>query len=91
MFSYGEKDFYLGGHPLWELFRVTYRMIKQPYLIGGLALGLGYGWAMLRRVKRPISKELIKFHRREQMQKLRAVLKSVLTFKQVDSFKVLPD
>ncbi len=48
MFSYGEKDFYLGGHPLWELFRVTYRMIKQPYLIGGLALGLGYGWAMLR-------------------------------------------
>src|SRR5487761_1147933 len=23
-FSYGEKDYYLGGHPVWELFRVVY-------------------------------------------------------------------
>jgi hypothetical protein len=91
MFSYGEKDYYLGGHPLWELFRVTYRMAKRPYLVGGLALGLGYGSAMLRRAKRPISRELMRFHRKEQMRKLRAVLKSVLTFKSVDSFKVLPE
>jgi poly-beta-1,6-N-acetyl-D-glucosamine synthase len=91
MFSYGEKDYYLGGHPLWELFRVAYRMVKKPYLIGGVALGLGYGWAMLRREKRPVSKELMRYHRREQMQKLRAVLKSVVTFKALDSFKVLPD
>jgi len=90
MLSYGEKDYYLGGHPLWELFRVTYRMAKRPYFVGGLALGLGYGWAMLRRVKRPISNELMKFHRKEQMAKLRVVLKSVLTFKSVDNFKVLP-
>jgi glycosyltransferase involved in cell wall biosynthesis len=90
-FSYGEKDYYLGGHPIWELFRVTYRATKRPYLVEGLALGLGYGWAMLRRIKRPISNELMKFHRKEQMRKLRAILKSVLTFRQVDSFKVLPD
>jgi glycosyltransferase involved in cell wall biosynthesis len=91
MFSYGQKDYYLGGHPLWELFRVTYRITKRPYLIGGLALGLGYAWAGLRRVKRPISAELVKFHRKEQMRKLRAALKSVLMFKSVDNFKVLPD
>jgi poly-beta-1,6-N-acetyl-D-glucosamine synthase len=91
MFSYGEKDYYLGGHPLWELFRVAYRMVKRPYLIGGFALGLGYGWAMLRREIRPVSKELMRFHRREQMQKLRAVLRSIFKFKTVDSFKVLPE
>ena len=91
MFSYGEKDYYLGGHPLWELFRVAYRMVKKPYLTGGAALGLGYGWAMLRREKRPVSKELMKFHRREQMHKLRNVLKSLVTFKSVDNFKALPD
>jgi glycosyltransferase involved in cell wall biosynthesis len=91
MFSYGEKDYYLGGHPVWELFRVAYRMTKRPYLFGGLALGLGYAWAMLRRMKRPVSKQLLTFHRKEQMRKLRAILKSVLTFKAVDSFKVLPD
>ncbi|MGA8367835.1 MAG: glycosyltransferase [Candidatus Acidiferrales bacterium] len=90
-FSYGEKDYYLGGHPVWELFRVTYRMTKPPYFVEGLALGLGYGWAMLRREKRPISNQLVAFHRKEQMRKLGGILKSILTFKSVDNFKALPD
>jgi glycosyltransferase involved in cell wall biosynthesis len=89
-FSYGEKDYYLGGHPIWELFRVTYRLSKPPYIVDGLALGLGYSWALLRRVKRPVSKELIAFHRKEQMRKLSVVLKSLVTFKPIDKFKVLP-
>jgi poly-beta-1,6-N-acetyl-D-glucosamine synthase len=90
-FSYGEKDYYLGGHPVWELFRVTYRATKPPYLVEGLGLSLGYLWAMVRRQKRPISKQLVKFHRKEQMRKLSSILKSLLRFKSVDSFKVLPD
>jgi poly-beta-1,6-N-acetyl-D-glucosamine synthase len=90
-FSYGEKDYYLGGHPIWELFRCTYRMTKRPFLVEGLALGLGYGWAMLRRQKRPISEQLMAFHRKEQMRKLGAILKSALTFKSIDNFKVLAD
>ena len=32
-FSYGEKDYYLGGSPLWELFRVTYRTTKKPVVL----------------------------------------------------------
>ena len=91
LFSYGEKDYYLGGHPVWELFRVAYRMSKQPYLVGGMALGLGYCWAFLKRTPRPVSRELMAFHRNEQMAKLRAILKSVLTFKPVDSFKVVEE
>jgi glycosyltransferase involved in cell wall biosynthesis len=90
-FSYGEKDYYLGGHPLWELFRVSYRMTKPPYFVEGLALGLGYGWAMLRRTKKPISKELMRFHRREQMRKLKVIIKSVLTFKRIDKFTLLTE
>lgn len=90
-FSYGEKDYYLGGSPLWELFRVTYRITRPPYIVDGLALGLGYGWAMVRRVHRPVSKELIKFHRREQMRKLAAIVKSALALKPVDKFDLLPD
>lgn len=91
LFSYGEKDYYLGGHPVWELFRVTYRMIQRPFLAGGLALGLGYVWAWLRRTKRPVSRDLMAFHRREQMRKLRLILQSLLTFKRVDRFTVVPD
>jgi len=88
-FSYGEKDYYLGGHPVWELFRVAYRMTKKPYLIDGIALGLGYLWAFLHQIERPVSDELMRFHRREQMQKLKAILQSILKLKRVDSFHVM--
>ena len=89
--SSGVEDYYLGGHPVWELFRVAYRMTKRPYLLDGLALGAGYLWALLRRVKRPVSNELMQFHRKEQMQKLRAILKSLITFRRIDNFSVKPD
>lgn len=85
-FSYGEKDYYLGGHPLWQLFRVTYRMTKRPYILNGIALGSGYLWALLTRQPRPVSKELMAFHRREQMHKLGAILKSVLSLKRYRRF-----
>ena len=90
MFSYGEKDYYLGGHPLWELFRVTYRITKRPFIFSGLALGLGYCWAFLRRTSRPVSRELMAFHRHEQMSKLKAILKSLITLRRVDNFNVTP-
>jgi len=87
-FSYGEKDYYLGGHPLWEIFRVAYRMTKKPYLLGGIALFSGYMSAFLRRVKRPVSVELMRFHRQEQLKKLKTILKSLASFKKIDSFEV---
>ncbi len=87
-FSYGEKDFYLGGHPVWEMFRVAYRMTKRPYIVDGLAIGLGYVWAFVTREKRPVSRELMKFHRGEQMLKLRTILRTLLHLKAVDNFEV---
>jgi glycosyltransferase involved in cell wall biosynthesis len=90
-FSYGEKDYYLGGHPVWELFRVGFRMLKPPYFIEGFGLGLGYGWAAARRLQRPISKELVAFHRKEQMRKLKAIFRSILTLKPIDKFQLLSE
>lgn len=86
LFSYGEKDYYLGGHPLWEFFRVAYRAAKKPYIVGGAALGLGYCWALMRRTPRPVSRELMAFHRKEQMQKLRAILSSLRRFRKLNNF-----
>jgi biofilm PGA synthesis N-glycosyltransferase PgaC len=85
LFSYGEKDYYLGGSPVWQLFRVCYRSTKRPFLIGGMALLGGYCWAALRRVQRPISPALMGFHRQEQMDKLRTILKDLLKLKRVDN------
>lgn len=83
-FSYGEKDYYLGGHPIWELCRVGYRVTRHP--IEGSALGAGYVWALLTRQHRPVSMELVKFHRREQMLKLKQIVMSFMRFRSVDSF-----
>jgi hypothetical protein len=88
MFSYGEKDYYLGGHPLWQLFRVAYRMTKRPYVIGGIGLALGYGWAAARRMERPVSEPLMAFHRREQLLKLKAIVTSLVKRKRLDAFTV---
>jgi glycosyltransferase involved in cell wall biosynthesis len=88
LFSYGEKDYYLGGSPVWQLFRVAYRTAKRPVLLGGLALLSGYSWAALRRAKRAVSPELMRFHRREQMKKLRTIFSAVLKFRKIDNFYV---
>jgi hypothetical protein len=88
-FSYGQKDYYPGNSPVWQLCRVVYRITKQPVLIDGLALLAGYAWAALRRIKRPVTPELMQFHRREQMKKLNAIFHNLLRFKKIDSFSLV--
>ncbi len=89
-FSYGEKDYYLGGGPIWELFRVAFQLTTRPYLLVGLCLGFGYLSAAVRRIDRPVTPELMKFHRREQLAKLKTILGSLLRLKRVDNFQVVP-
>jgi glycosyltransferase involved in cell wall biosynthesis len=86
MYDYGKKDYYLGGSPVWQLFRVAYRFGKKPYVAGGLALLGGYCWAAIRRTKRPVSPELMRFHRREQMARLRRILGALVRFKPAEKF-----
>jgi biofilm PGA synthesis N-glycosyltransferase PgaC len=85
-FSYGEKDYYLGGSPVWQLFRGVYQMSQKPFVLCGMALLAGYFWAALRRVKRPVSDELVRFHRQNQMNKLKAVTLATLRLRRADSF-----
>jgi len=73
-FHYGRKDYFLGGHPLWQLARAGFQMVRKPYIIGGMALFCGYWWSWVTGVKRPISKELMAFHRAEQLERLKAML-----------------
>jgi glycosyltransferase involved in cell wall biosynthesis len=73
-FRDGVLDYMLGSHPLWELFRTAYQTTRPPRLVGGLTLLAGYVSAMARRLERPVSPELVAFRRREQMQRLRALV-----------------
>jgi poly-beta-1,6-N-acetyl-D-glucosamine synthase len=70
-FKNGAKDYAVGNHPVWELFRTVHQMSKRPIFLGGVALISGYVWSVLRRADRPVSLELVQFYRREQMQRLK--------------------
>ena len=74
IWNHGQKDYYLGNHPLWELFRVTYQMTSRPFLLRGLILFAGYVSAYLKRTERPIPPELIRFNQHEQLRRLASVL-----------------
>jgi biofilm PGA synthesis N-glycosyltransferase PgaC len=73
-FRMGQKDYAVGYHPLWEVFRTVYQMTKRPWILGGAALGIGYLWSAIRQVDRPVSPEMVEFQRREQMERLRRFL-----------------
>ncbi|HYI93655.1 MAG TPA: glycosyltransferase family 2 protein [Bryobacteraceae bacterium] len=70
-FKNGTKDYAIGNHPMWELFRAVYQMTRKPLVVGGLMVALGYFWALIRRMERPVSTELVAFQRREQMARLK--------------------
>ncbi len=74
-FRQGQKDFFLGNHPVWEIFRCMYQLTKKPFIIGGSLLLSGFIWACLKRVQKPISSELILFIRTEQIARLKSFLK----------------
>ena len=74
-FKNGTKDYAIGNHPIWELLRAVYQTTKRPYLFGGLALLAGYTGAAIRRAERPVSRDLVRFYRREQMRRLGRLLR----------------
>jgi glycosyltransferase involved in cell wall biosynthesis len=84
-FRYGAKDYALGNYPLWEFCRSIYQMTKKPFVVRGLLLLAGYVWALVRGVERSVSREMVEFQRREQMQRLRRLL----TGNRISSEKVL--
>jgi len=71
----GRKDYLLGSHPAWEVFRSAYQMKNSPYILGGVLILIGYLWAMLRRVERTIPQELIDLRRNDQMQRLKWIFR----------------
>ena len=73
-FDYGRKDYFLGNHPLWQVFRVGYKMLKRPYVIGGLMLAAGYVYSLVVQIERPVTPELLRLHRQEQLERLKGLV-----------------
>jgi poly-beta-1,6-N-acetyl-D-glucosamine synthase len=69
-YEIGKLDYALGGSPLWEVCRSIYQLTKPPVVLGGVMIFSGYFGSLLRRVERPVSRELVRFRRREQAGRL---------------------
>jgi hypothetical protein len=70
----GRKDYLLGNHPVWELFRGIYQMQRKPYVVGGALILASYAWNLVRGVERSIPADLMTLRRREQMTRLKSAL-----------------
>jgi glycosyltransferase involved in cell wall biosynthesis len=70
-FVYGKLDFMVGCHPLFEMMKCARRVIERPYLIGALCHLSGYLWASINKTPRPVSQEIVKYLRQEQLQRMR--------------------
>jgi poly-beta-1,6-N-acetyl-D-glucosamine synthase len=70
----GQKDYLLGNHPLWELFRSFYQMRHKPYIVGGLLVLASYLWNSIRGVEKTIPKDLMDLRQRDQLTRLKNVL-----------------
>lgn len=88
-FKCGRKDYIVGGHPFFELFRVAYQMTKKPWLIGGLMIGAGYLWCALKQFPRPVPPDLVRFYRHEQMKRLKGFFAKKASVKYSRSFPAL--
>jgi biofilm PGA synthesis N-glycosyltransferase PgaC len=75
----GRKDYLLGNHPMWEIFRSVYQMAHKPYFIGGFLVLVSYFWNSLRGVKKTIPEELMALRRSDQMKRLKLVMQRRFT------------
>lgn len=93
-FKDGRKDYLVGSHPVWMLFRTVYQATKKPFVLGGISLAWGYVSTWFHGVQRPVSDELVRFHRHEQMKRLKGYLtgrKTTLERETMKSFSTEPE
>jgi poly-beta-1,6-N-acetyl-D-glucosamine synthase len=70
-FRWGQADYRLGSHPVWQVFRCIYQVSNRPYVVGGLVCLSGYYFSLITRRPRAVSAEFAKFRGKEQMQRLK--------------------
>jgi poly-beta-1,6-N-acetyl-D-glucosamine synthase len=73
-FRHGQEDYYVGGHPLWQLMRGIFQMKERPYILGGLSLLTGYFSAWITRMECPVPEDVRLFYRKEQVARMKRLL-----------------
>lgn len=74
-FSNGLTTYVVGFSFVYHAIRSLSRIFERPYVIGSMLLVSGYMWGLLSRQRKVVPSEIVKFIRREQMNKLFALLR----------------
>jgi biofilm PGA synthesis N-glycosyltransferase PgaC len=74
-FHHGRKDYLVGGHPVWQVLRGIFQMRTRPRVLGGACLIAGYAAAWASGATSTVPPDLRAFHRGEQLERLRRILR----------------
>jgi len=66
----GVMDYYMGVHPLFEMFRLARRCRSKPYFLGALTRLVAFTGAYYKREQRQVPDQFISYLRREEMERL---------------------
>jgi poly-beta-1,6-N-acetyl-D-glucosamine synthase len=80
-FKMGLQEFQYGASPVFEIAKSTKRMLKQPYVIGGLVRLLGYFWLLMTFSKKSIEPEIARIIARQQRRRLLHDIAEAIRFK----------
>ena len=69
----GQRDYLIGNHPLFQLFRCAYRAREKPIVLSAVIRLAGFLWALLKRSNRPIPRDVVAYKQDEQIQRLKAM------------------
>src|SRR5271166_5469975 len=73
-FRQGRMDYSFGSDPLFEVLKSVLRIPEKPFFLGSAARIVGFSWSWARKDERPVSREFMEFLRREQRQKISALI-----------------
>ena len=76
-FRQGVQDYSLGYHPIFFAVKLIRRLVHRPYVVGSIQQGLGYLYALLRRIDYAVEDDVVGFLRREQKTRLLDAIKYV--------------
>ena len=75
-FRLGFRDYCLGTHPVFMVFKCARRCVwERPYFLSGLLRFVGFWYGYLRREARQLPVEAVKFLRKEQFRRLLATMR----------------
>ncbi len=71
-FRGGKMDFYMGTHPVFEIVKMTRRLVDKPYVIAAAVRFSGFLSAYFKREPRQVPADFMAYLRKEQMARLRS-------------------